>query len=198
MKRLGISVEGATEREFIHLVLRPHLAKYQLSVTAIDIKGNVSLDRIKGVLPALLGSHDYVTTFYDYYGFKKRESRSVIELEKAIGKLAETTLLIPYIQQYEFEALIFAVPESAVEWLEGKTPQLTEMQNAVQKAGSPEKVNDSRETSPSHRLTKLFPHYDKKLHGSEIIDLAGLDAVRSKCPRFNTWVSKLESLGSKQ
>jgi hypothetical protein len=198
MKRLGISVEGATEREFIHLVLRPHLAKYQLSVTAIDIKGNVSLDRIKGVLPALLGSHDYVTTFYDYYGFKKRKSRSVIELEKAIGKLAETTLLIPYIQQYEFEALIFAVPESAVEWLEGATPQLTEMQNAVQKAGSPEKVNDSRETSPSHRLTKLFPHYDKKLHGSEIIDLAGLDAVRSKCPRFNTWVSKLESLGSKQ
>lgn len=198
MKRLGISVEGATEREFVHRVLRPHLEKYQLSVTAIDIRGNLSLDRIRGVLPALLAQFDFVSTMYDYYKFGRRGSLTIDELEKAISKLAETTLLIPYIQQYEFEALIFAVPESAVEWLEGATPQLTEMQNAVQKAGSPEKVNDSRETSPSHRLTKLFPHYDKKLHGSEIIDLAGLDAVRSKCPRFNTWVSKLESLGSKQ
>jgi hypothetical protein len=198
MKRLGISVEGATEREFVHLVLRPHLEKYQLSVTAIDIKGNVSLDRIKGVLPALLGEFDFVSTMYDYYQFGRRGSSTIDELEIAIGKLAETTRLIPYIQQYEFEALIFAVPESAVEWLEGATQQLTEMQNVVQKAGTPERVNDSFETSPSHRLKKLFPRYDKKLHGSEIIDLAGLEAVRSKCLRFNTWVSKLELLGSKQ
>jgi hypothetical protein len=198
MKRLGISVEGATEREFVHLVLRPHLEKYQISVTAIDIKGNVSLDRIKGVLPALLGEFDFVSTMYDYYQFGRRGSSTIDELEIAIGKLAETTRLIPYIQQYEFEALIFAVPESTVEWLEGTTQQLTEMQNAVQKAGSPEKVNDNRETSPSHRLKKLFPRYDKKLHGSEIIDLAGLEAVRSQCLRFNAWVSELESLGSKQ
>jgi ribosome-interacting GTPase 1 len=51
MKRLGISVEGATEREFVHQVLRPHLEKYQISVTAIDIEGNVSLDKIRRALP---------------------------------------------------------------------------------------------------------------------------------------------------
>lgn len=50
MKRLGISVEGSTEREFVNLVLRPHLEKYHLSVTAIDIKGNVSLGRITAAI----------------------------------------------------------------------------------------------------------------------------------------------------
>ena len=198
MKRLGISVEGATEREFVHLVLRPHLEKYQLSVTAIDIKGNVSLEKIRGVLPPLLGAFDFVSTFYDFYGFKARNGRDIEQLEAAIGQLAMNTRLIPYVQQYEFEALIFAAPKLAVDWLEGTTEQLEEMQNAVQKAGSPEQVNDSFETSPSHRLKKLFPRYDKKLHGSEIIDLAGLEAVRSQCPRFNAWLLQLESLGSKQ
>jgi hypothetical protein len=198
MKRLGISVEGATEREFVHQVLRPHLEKYQIFVTAIDIEGNVSLDKIRRALPPLLGAFDFVSTFYDFYGFKARNGCNVEELEAEIGKLFSNSRLISYVQQYEFEALIFAVPESAVEWLEGRTQQREEMQNAVQKAGSPEKVNDRFETSPSHRLKKLFPRYDKKLHGSEIIDLAGLKAVRSKCSRFDNWVSKLESLGSKQ
>ncbi len=199
MKRLGISVEGATEREFVHQVLRPHLEKYQIFVTAIDIEGNVSLDKIRRALPPLLGAFDFVSTFYDFYGFKKREKRTVGQLEHAIHELAEhSQKLIPYVQQYEFEALIFAAPECAVEWMEGKEEQLTQMRHAVRQAGSPEKVNDSLETSPSHRLKKLFPRYDKKLHGSEIIDLAGLEAVRSKCSRFDNWVSKLESLGSKQ
>ena len=80
--------------------------------------------------------------FYDFYGFKARNGCNVEELEAEIGKLFSNSRLISYVQQYEFEALIFAVPESAVEWLEGRTQQREEMQNAVQKAGSPEKVND--------------------------------------------------------
>jgi hypothetical protein len=55
MTRLGISVEGATEREFVSRVLRPHLALFQVAVTAVDLRGNVSLDKIRGALPALLG-----------------------------------------------------------------------------------------------------------------------------------------------
>jgi hypothetical protein len=195
MKRLGISVEGATEREFVNHVLRPHFVKYDLDVTAIDIRGNVSLDKIKATLPALLGSHDYVSTFYDYYGFKKREKRTVEQLEQAIHGLAENSQkLIPYVQQYEFEALIFAAPECAVEWMEGKEEQLTQMRHAVQQAGSPEKVNDRLETSPSHRLKKLFPRYDKKLHGPDIVDLAGLPLIRHQCRRFDAWMSTLEKL----
>jgi hypothetical protein len=198
MTRLGISVEGATEREFVNRVLRPHLARFEVVVTAVDLRGNVSLDKIRGVLPALFGQFDHVSTLYDFYGFKGRAERTVDEIEATIGALAnedQRARLIPYVQMYEFEALLFAAPKEASQWLGGSTAQLTEMQKVVKRCGSPERVNDSAETSPSHRLKKLFPGYDKKLHGPEIIDLAGLAAIRCECLRFNEWVRRLESLG---
>ncbi len=197
MIRLGISVEGATEREFVSRLLQPHLAEFGLAVTAVDLRGNVSLDKIRTVLPALLGGFQFISTLYDFYGFKGRDERSIDQLEVAIGELvdvAQRTRLIPYVQRYEFEALLFAVPQQAVAWLQGSAAQLEEMQQAVRRSGSPELVNDSYETSPSHRMQKLFAGYDKKLHGPEIVELAGLAAIRKTCPRFDAWVSRLEIL----
>ena len=199
MTRLGISVEGATEREFVSRLLRPHLAKFGLTVTAVDLRGNVSLDKIRGVLPALLGGFDHVSTLYDFYRFKGRDDRSIDQLEVAIGELIDPqrrARLTPYVQRYEFEALLFAVPQHAVEWLQGSGRQLKAMQDAVRQCGSPELVNDSFETSPSHRMQKLFAGYDKKLHGPEIVELAGLEAIRKGCPRFDAWVVQLEGLGN--
>ncbi|MDP3653586.1 MAG: DUF4276 family protein [Rhodoferax sp.] len=197
MTRLGISVEGATEREFVSRVLRPHLAAFGVTVTAIDLRGNVSLDKIRGVLPALLGGFERVSTFYDFYGFKGRESRSIEQLEAAIGALVDEdrrARLVPYVQRYEFEALLFGAPQQAVDLMGGSAAQLEAMQQAVRQAGSPELVNDSFETSPSHRMKKHFSGYDKKLHGPEIVALAGLATIRQECPRFDAWVSKLEQL----
>jgi hypothetical protein len=68
------------------------------------------------------------------------------------------------------------------------------MEEAVRRSGSPELVNDSVETSPSHRMQKLFAGYDKKLHGPEIIELAGLELVRAECTRFDAWLTRLEQL----
>lgn len=197
MTRLGISVEGATEREFVNRLLRPHLLKYGVDAKAIDLRGNVSLDKVRGVLPALLGGFDHVSTLYDYYRFKGRGARTVDELEAAIGELVEpdrSSRLTPYVQRYEFEALLFAVPKHAVDWLQGTPAQLSEMEEAVRRSGSPELVNDSVDTSPSHRMQKLFAGYDKKLHGPEIVELAGLELVRAECTRFDVWLTRLEQL----
>lgn len=197
MMRLGISVEGATEREFVSRLLGPHLAKLDINTTAIDLRGNVSLDKIKGVLPALLGSFDRVSTLYDFYGFKGRGALGIEQLELAIGELVQPDWrrrLVPYVQRYEFEALLFAVPEQAVDWLQGSAVELEAMQTAVKRSGSPELVNDSMETSPSHRLQKLFTGYNKKLHGPAIAEQAGLATIRNQCQRFNEWVIQLESL----
>ena len=46
MIRIAVSVEGATEREFVTRVLVPHFQPSQKYLTPIDIRGNVSLDRI--------------------------------------------------------------------------------------------------------------------------------------------------------
>ncbi len=199
MIRLGISVEGATEREFVNGVLRQHLANHNIEVKAIDLRGNVSLDKIRQNLPPLLGSFERVSTFYDFYGFKNRTATSPEQLEQEIKQLANTATqhrFIPYVQCYEFEALLFAVPEQTVDWLQGNNEALQEMQEAVRRAGSPERVNDSPQTSPSHRLKRLFNNYDKKLHGPEIIASSGLEMIREQCPRFSAWVAQLEALGA--
>lgn len=198
MIRLGISTEGATEREFVSRVLRPHLMPLDVQATAIDMRGNVSLDKIRGVMPALLGSFERVSTLYDFYGFKGRQARTVGQLEADIAALVpgpERRRLIPYVQQYEFETLLFAVPEHTVEWMQA--PQaLAAMREAIQRAGSAEQVNDRVQTSPSHRIKALFANYDKKLHGPEIVELAGLATIRTHCARFDTWIAQLETLAA--
>lgn len=197
MIRLGISAEGATEREFVNTVLRQHLQQFNIQSIGIDLRGNISLDKIRSELPRLLGSFDFVTTLYDFYGFKARQGRSIDQLISDMLDLVKNEQqkrFIPYIQSYEFEALLFSTPEQTVEWMRGDVHQLRQMREAVKKAGSPELVNDSPQTSPSHRIIALFPNYDKKLHGPEIIELAGLNLIRKSCPRFNEWLTQLESL----
>ena len=197
MIRLGISAEGATEREFINTVLRPHLQQFNIQCIGIDLRGNISLDKIRAELPRLLGSFDFVSTLYDFYGFKARQGRNIDQLIEDmlnLVKAEQQQRFIPYIQSYEFEALLFSAPEQTVEWMSGDEQQLEKIKDAVKKAGSPELVNDSPQTSPSHRILALFPNYDKKLHGPEIIDLAGLNLIRKHCPRFNEWLIQLEGL----
>lgn len=197
MTRLGISVEGATEREFVQRVIKPHLAPLGKQVTAIDLRGNVSLDKVAGHLPALFGSFDFVSTLYDFYGFKGRGSLSVTELETALlERVPEHRSLrfLPYVQKYEFEALLFAVPSETVAWLQGGESELAKLNEAVRASGSPEEVNGSVETSPSHRLAAVFPSYDKKLHGPDVLELAGLASVRTQCPRFDQWLRRLEAI----
>lgn len=199
MIRLGISVEGKTERLFVNKALRSHLLPFGVEATGVDIRGNVSLDKIRGVLPRLLGDFNHVSTMYDFYGFKRRGDRDVLALEAAIHSLADESdreRFLPYVQQYEFEALLFAVPEQTVDCIEGTQADIAAMQQAIKQCGSPERVNDSPQTSPWHRLKKLFDgRYDKPLHGPEIIELAGLPAIRAQCLRFDAWITRLEALG---
>ena len=69
MVRLGISVEGRTEVRFVQIVLAPYLLKTEIVVTPIDIRGNVSVDRVAKELIRLASNFDFISTFYDFYGF---------------------------------------------------------------------------------------------------------------------------------
>ncbi len=199
MIRLGISVEGSTEREFINRILAPHLQPLSIQTRAVDIQGKVSLDRIKAVLPRLIHSFDHLSTLYDFYGFTRRGNHDAASLTTAIAETVPEQWrhrLIPYVQLHEFEALLFAVPEITVEQLGGSAKSLQKMQQAVAAAGNPEAVNDSPQTSPSHRLFDLFgTAFQKKIHGPKIIAAAGLPAIRAQCPRFDAWIARLEALG---
>lgn len=197
MVRIGISVEGVTEERFVKMVLCPYLAPKQIYVSAKLMGGDVKLDSVKAELKRIAYGFDYVSTFYDFYGFKDKsddETKETLE-QKIRGHVHENVRakIIPYVQMYEFEGLLFSSPEviaahlkdaALVQWAESI---LTEFND------NPEKINDSRETAPSKRLKKNTL-YRKTTHGPNIAKDIGIDMLRSKCSGFNAWLTTMEAL----
>lgn len=213
MVRLAISVEGSTEYEFCREVLRPHLqalgiyAEAKIVMTKRNISGPnskggaVSLERFASEVKPLLNNFDYVTTLYDFYGFRDRLPGETVEslCRRMAGYLGDPRNLIPYVQQYEFETLLLASPEIIGRYLECSSLE-RELLEAVQHCSGAEDVNDHPETAPSKRIEQAFRRclgrrYDKKFHGPLLIMEIGLPTIRLACPRFNGWLTCLESLG---
>ncbi|MFI3199659.1 MAG: DUF4276 family protein [Methylococcaceae bacterium] len=195
MVRIGISVEGTTEERFIKTLLVPYLSQKEIYVTPVSINGNVSVDRVKHELRNLAYSFDYVSTFYDFYGFKgKVEGETKTTLESRIkGSIKEEIRgrLIPYIQMYEFEGLLFSSPAAIALVLQDESLNAWANNILADFNNNPEKVNDSTETAPSKRLEKST-NYRKTTHGPNIAKQIGLAKMRNMCPGFNDWLTELE------
>jgi len=196
MVRIGISVEGSTEVRFIQMLLQPYLEKQNIFITPVSMRGNISIDRVKHEINKLMYSFDYVSTFYDFYGFKgiKEEDTKEI-LEKRILHSVSKAMqkkLIPYIQMYEFEGLLFSSPTDMAHILQNENIK-NWAENILKKFnGNPESINNSSQTAPSKRL--MVTSYRKVTHGPDISLKIGLNVIRKKCSGFNEWLKKLESL----
>ncbi len=200
MVRLAISVEGPTEERFVKMVLEPHLQAREIYATPIPLGsngGDVSLSRIRRDLNELSRNFDKVTTLYDFYGFRgKAENENKASLEqKIVGCVAERLRrrVIPYVQMYEFEGLLFSSPEA----IENNIRQdgLAEWANNVlrQFGNNPEMINDSEQTAPSKRLINRA-NYIKTTHGPDIAKEIGLVVLRERCAGFGNWLAALEAL----
>jgi len=198
MVRLAISVEGLTEEKFVKQVIAPFLQGFDIYTFPINLGGNVSLSKVIPEINRLAKSYDKVSTLYDFYGFKNKGSKNKLELEQKIidGVLDHArNKIIPYIQMYEFEGLLFTSPEAIEnnigerglkDWAEGVLKQFS---------SNPESINDSPQTAPSKRLEGKSD-YIKTVHGPNIAQEIGLKLLREKCTGFNGWVSQLESLAT--
>ena len=169
MKRIAVVVEGATEEEFIKQMVYPTLREKGLFVTPFTLHGNVSIDRLGSEMSRKYHHFDHVTSLVDLYGFKGREERSKAQLEEAIalhvqnkiGQRFDNRRVTAYVQQYEFEGLLFSSPGS-FQTLPDVTEEIRgEIQAVRDGFNTPEDINDTRETSPSHRLMDLVPEYNK-------------------------------------
>lgn len=200
--RIAISCEGLTEKNFVNKVLTPYFSeKYycnQNSCSKILIKpssldGSVSIDSAFKQIEKLVNSHHVITTLYDFYGFQKRKDFSPENLEQILlDKLnSYKDKFIPYIQKYEFEALLFSDLEILASSL-GKVEKTNELKKLIKEFSSPENINGNRDTCPSRRIQKIFPLYDKVFYGETISKNIGLTKIRQECPRFNSWIEKIE------
>ena len=208
-----IVCEGQTEVEFVKSCLAPYLLLSRVLAFPSLLQapsgnhrgGRVTVERLVKFMSHQYHLTDRITTLVDFYGFQGRDGRSRAQLEADIraGVAGSTTgydqrFVLPYVQMYEFEGLLFANPQ-AFEWVEDGWNDDTKLalEAVTQAFTTPEEINNSRETAPSKRILSIFPEgtYSKTEHGPLIAESVGIDAIRAKCPAFSEWVGKLQAWG---
>lgn len=212
MTRLLIICEGKTEGEFVEKLLAPHLQTFEIhaypSLLHVGPKqkrgGNVSVSRLAKHIRNEYHNRHFITTLVDYYGFKDVNGRPKAKLEQTILNEAQTLIkrnfetyrVRPYVQMYEFEALLFSDISKFELHKNWNNKAEKQLQRICGDFKTPEDINNSTQTAPSKRLDDIFPGYgnDKTLYGPLIAEDIGLDTIREKCPLFNQWIGELEQL----
>jgi len=222
MMRVYVVVEGQTEETVVKDVLVPHLSPMGVHLFPIMVKtssghkgGGSHWAKRENDIRKLLKQHQgqgvRVTTLFDLFrlpnGFPGMDehgadtdtSRRCDALQKAMAEVFDDWRFIPYLQRHELEALVLA----SLDGLEGTLDDrdalrgLADLKDEI-RGQAPEDINDGPETAPSKRLMRRIPGYRKTLHGPMAIEDTGLQAVRDRCPRFDSWITTLESLAEEQ
>lgn len=225
MKRLYIYVEGLTEEIFVERMLRPHLALHGVKVERpLTAKKDFAPDGPRGGFtnwpameadmhdwfaahPDRAGSPAQFTSILDLYalpaevpGYQGRGAATteaaITAIEYAIaGRLNEPRFL-PYLQRHEFEALLLSHPPALAEIFPESAAAVTDLEASI--AGMPpEEINHGRATHPAARIMNAIPNYYelKASNAFWVASSIGLDVIRSKCTRFNTWLTQWEQWG---
>lgn len=212
MKRIVFIVEGDTEISFIQKCVIPYLynrgfvnpmnAQKIVTNRRLNRKGgNVGFEYLKNEICRVAASGNVlITTFLDFFRLPTDfpefsiDSHTIPNIEKAIkekmASVLDVSILLPYIQRHEIEALMFSGMEG-VEIVVDDEDILKTLQSIIEQYPNPEDINSGRETAPSKRLLNLFP-YEKTADGEMILEALSIDLIRDKCPRFNEWMMKLE------
>ncbi len=217
MKRIIIVCEGPTEQEFVRDVLQPYFLPKEIYIQSPLIKksggGIVPWNVLKAqIISHLKEGESYVTTLIDYYGIpdrynypKWKNSKVIVDKSKRMDFLEQAMLVeiednlrnrfIPYFQLHEFEGLLFnnlISFESTFEPTEFKNK--SELEKILDNNPNPELINDHPDTAPSKRLMRLIEGYNKIVYGAILAGNIGMQNLRQKSPRFNEWITKLESI----
>ena len=220
MIRVHVICEGQTEEMFINEVLSDFfLARDIHLIPALIGKpghkgGNFRFERLlTDVRARLLGDTTaYCTTFFDFYGLPEDfPGKAAAKMQRGMADKADCLLsalteqlhlklggdplrrFIPYVQMYEFEALLFSDPERLASGISQSTLGAA-FQKVRDTFTTPEEINNSPVTAPSKRIGKLYSGYDKPIHGSLAAIEIGLDVIRRECLRFDAWLKQIEAL----
>lgn len=212
-----IICEGETEREFCKNILAPYFVTKNIHIQSPLIKrsmgGIVRWSILKKEIQTYLQENNvHVTMLIDYYGlYSKYAFPGWIDGEAIIDKVERMNFLesamktdiedgvrhrfLPYLQLHEFEGLLFNdiqvfYDQVPINEIIGEQ----ELVKTFQDYDNPEMINNNRETSPSHRLQRIIEGYNKVLYGHYFAEAIGLENIRSKSPRFNEWLGKIETI----
>lgn len=220
MIRLNIIAEGPTEQLFVNGILTEYLGNFNISVAVNCVLTNKE-KKAKGGLANYKKAQNHITswlkqdrdcnarftTMFDLYGLPNnfpgfQETSKIIDpyekinlLESALKEDINDYRFIPYIQLHEFESIILANLSLLIERFPDFKNGIEQLSQICQTYESPELINDGKTTAPSKRIEQLIPEYKKVATVRSIAKEINLQVVREKCPHFDDWISKLESLG---
>ena len=226
MRRLLVHVEGQTEEAFVNGVLRPHLVSgFGYADVSARLLGNARQRSRRGGVRSWASVRKEIirhlrtdrealaTTMVDYYGLPDTwpgrdasmqapfaEKAAVVERglrdddDAALGGGADR--FIPFVVMHEYEGLLFSDPPTFAQSI-GRSELAGDFQAIRNRFANPEEINDSSETTPSKRVERLIPGYQKPLMGVQAALVIGLDVIRRECPHFDGWVRRLEEEGGK-
>lgn len=222
MKRILILCEGPTEQEFCKDVLAPYFFNRNILIQAPLIKkpsgGIVHWDKLKKEIETHLKQESaaIITTLVDYYGILEEynfpgwheahketdKARRMDILENAMIQTLDDDFshrVFPYIQLHEFEGLLFTDPRTFINnFTEDEFIDFKEFEEIFRAFPNPEEINDGETSAPSKRLLHHIKGYNKIVFGAIIASEIGLTRIREKCPRFNNWIAKIETIGPNQ
>lgn len=156
-----------------------------------------------------------VSTMVDYYGLPQigsgawpgrqaaatvafcDKARSVedallADITRHMGENFNSHRFVPYVIMHEFEAMLFSDCAAFSRGI-GNSSLERQFQAVRDAYNSPEEIDDSPLSAPSKRVESLVPGYNKPLLGTLAVLEIGLDAIRSECPHFRSWLGRLES-----
>jgi hypothetical protein len=221
MIRVHIICEGQTEETFCKDLLKPFFIQRDIEIRPSLIGkpghkgGNIKFERFElDIRNRLLGdTKSFCTTFFDFYALandfpgkeiaikkktiqEKFDSICLEFYKKLEAKLDDKAMwrFIPYIQMYEFEALLFSHSHKFAKGIDQPT-LASHFQKIRDEFTTPEDINDSPDTAPSKRILKLTAsEYQKPLHGTLAALEIGLETIRQECHLFDNWLRKIEDL----
>ncbi|MEZ4773017.1 MAG: DUF4276 family protein [Bacteroidia bacterium] len=181
--------------------------------------GFSNLDHFKNNVTPLLFESDQpvITTMIDLYKFPVQSgnpheerllkhydkvsniNEKLAGLEKVLSavvdKIKPYPEFLPYIQKHEFEALLFSDPDV----FNIEDPNIvSDIAAILIDNPNPEDINTTFDGHPARRLETIFAKHKKKyVKGADAVDfaeIAGIEKIMEKCPRFKTWILDLVSM----
>ena len=104
--------------------------------------------------------------------------------------------MFSYVQKYEFEGLLLSDVDAFAEVPSIPAASIESLRRIRAEFATPEDIDDGPATAPSKRIVQLVPGYRKRLYGPIIAEETGLTRIREECPRFDSWINRLESLAT--
>jgi hypothetical protein len=129
--------------------------------------------------------------------FRHMPHKRVEYLEQAFAEDVGDSRFLPYIQLHEYEAYLFADPSCFEYFYDHHKNQIAALQAIADAHANPELIDDGQHTAPSKRIISQLSDYEvaKSALGPQVAELIGLNTIRSKCPHFARWLTRLEQLG---